>query len=78
MKETLLGAVAMAVLAPGMALATDGYFQNGYGTKSKGAGAGTAMAADAFGGENSPASMALAGNRIDFGADLFSPTRSAS
>ncbi|MHB1086039.1 MAG: OmpP1/FadL family transporter, partial [Thiobacillus sp.] len=70
--------MALAGLA-GSAYATNGYFSHGYGMKAKGmAGAATASSDDAFGGANNPASMAYAGNRIDLGADLFSPIREAS
>lgn len=70
--------MALAGLA-GSAFATNGYFSHGYGMKSKGmAGASTASSDDAFGGANNPASMAFAGNRLDLGADLFSPIRTAS
>ena len=59
--------------------ATNGYFSHGYGMKAKGmGGAATATANDAFGGANNPASMAFVGNRIDLGADLFSPRREMS
>ena len=79
MKKTLLAAATAAALAPLAAHATDGYYQHGYGIKAKGrAGAGTAMATDAFGGANNPASMAFVGGRIDFGVDLFSPIREAA
>ncbi len=61
------------------AQATNGYFSHGYGMKAKGmGGAATATANDAFGGANNPASMAFVGNRIDLGADLFSPRREMS
>ncbi|MEQ1661222.1 MAG: outer membrane protein transport protein [Thiobacillus sp.] len=67
--------MALAGLA-GSASATNGYFSHGYGMKAKGmAGAATASHDDAFGGANNPASMAFAGNRLDLGADLFSPIR---
>jgi long-chain fatty acid transport protein len=47
--------------------------------KAKGmGGAATATSEDTFGGANNPASMIWIGNRIDFGADLFSPQRGAS
>jgi long-chain fatty acid transport protein len=70
--------LALAGLAGG-AFATNGYFSHGYGMKAKGmAGASTASTDDAFGGANNPASMAFAGNRMDLGADLFSPIREAS
>ena len=69
--------MALAGLA-GSAFATNGMFSHGYGMKSKGmAGASTASSDDAFGGANNPASMAFVGNRIDLGADLFSPIRSS-
>jgi long-chain fatty acid transport protein len=40
-------------------------------------GASIAVAQDAFGGANNPATMAFAGNQFAIGVDLFSPTRSA-
>lgn len=78
--KKLIGALAViGVAAPGVALATNGYFSHGYGMKAKGmGGAATAMAADTFGGANNPASMVWVGNRLDVGVDLFSPRRSAS
>jgi long-chain fatty acid transport protein len=71
-------ALALAGLAAPAAYATDGYFPHGVGMKAKGmGGAATAVAQDAFGGANNPATMAFAGNRFDIGLDLFSPHRSA-
>ncbi|MCW8807086.1 MAG: long-chain fatty acid transporter, partial [Rhodanobacter sp.] len=66
------------LLCCGTASATDGYFSHGYGMKAKGRG-GTAMAmtTDGFGGANNPATMVMAGNRLDVGLDLFSPRRKA-
>ena len=73
-----LTALALA-FAPAAALATNGYFQHGYGMKAKGmAGAATATAIDTFGGAVNPAKMVWVGDRIDFGADVFMPRRSAS
>ncbi|MFO7543559.1 MAG: outer membrane protein transport protein, partial [Thiobacillus sp.] len=70
--------MALAGLA-GSAYATNGYFSHGNGMKAKGmAGASTASSDDAFFGANNPAAAAFAGNRLDLGADLFSPRRSAS
>ena len=70
--------IAAGSLAPLIAAATNGYFTHGYGLKNKGrAGVATAFAEDAFGGANNPATMVFVGNRIDFGADLFSPRREA-
>ncbi len=70
--------MALAGLA-GSAYATNGYFAHGYGMKAKGmAGASTASSDDAFFGANNPAAAAFAGNRLDLGADLFSPVREAT
>lgn len=58
------------------ALATDGYFSNGYGTQCKGmAGACTAVAQGALGAAANPASMFWAGRRFDLGVELFNPNR---
>jgi long-chain fatty acid transport protein len=70
--------MALAGLA-GSAYATNGYFSHGYGMKAKGmAGASTTNTDDTFFGANNPAAAAFAGNRIDLGADLFSPIREYS
>ena len=78
--KALVGVLAVAGLAmPGIASATNGYFAHGYGMTAKGmGGAATAMAKDAMGGANNPASMAFVGDRLDVGIDWFSPKRSAS
>ena len=79
MRKVALAALVAAAFAPGLASATDGYFSHGYGMKAKGmGGAATAMAHDAFGGANNPASMAFVGDRIDVGVDWFRPQRAAS
>lgn len=80
LKRTALASALFAIFAiPSLALATDGYFAHGYGMKAKGmGGASTAMAIDAFGGANNPASMVWAGDRFDIGVDLFSPKRDIS
>lgn len=58
------------------ALATNGYFAHGYGTKTKAlAGAAAALPQDSMAAATNPAGMALVGNRTDLGAALFSPTR---
>jgi long-chain fatty acid transport protein len=78
MKNALIAAGIAAFLAPGLALATDGYFSHGYGMKAKGmAGVSIAVAQDAFGGANNPATMAYAGDQFAIGIDLFSPWRKA-
>jgi len=69
---------AAAMLTSSAAFATNGYFAHGYGMKAIGmAGAATATAEDAMGGAVNPAKMVWVGNRIDFGANLFSPRRSS-
>ncbi len=75
--RALVGALALAgVMAP--AFATNGYFSHGYGMKAKGmGGAANAMASDAMGGANNPASMVWVGDRLDLGVDWFRPIRSA-
>jgi long-chain fatty acid transport protein len=79
MRKTLLAAATAAAIAPLAAHATDGYFSHGYGMKGKGrGGASTAMATDAFGGANNPATMVWAGDRLDAGLDWFSPVRNAA
>jgi len=80
MKRTVLTSALLAAFAvPSVALATDGYFAHGYGMRAKGmGGAATAMAIDAFGGANNPASMVWVGSRLDIGVDLFSPRRESS
>jgi long-chain fatty acid transport protein len=76
MKRTLL--LAFVAGMPFAANATDGYFSHGYGMKAKGmGGASMAVAQDAFGGANNPASMAFVGNRFELGVDAFMPQRSA-
>ncbi|MCW5593459.1 MAG: outer membrane protein transport protein [Burkholderiales bacterium] len=70
--------LAGAVALPFAAFATDGYFSDGYGIKSKGmGGVSIATASDSMGGANNPASMFFVGNRVDAGLDLFSPHRYA-
>lgn len=78
--KTLVGVLAIAGLAmPGIASATNGYFSHGYGMTAKGmGGASTAMAKDAMGGANNPASMVFVGDRLDVGVDWFMPKRAAS
>lgn len=70
---------AVALLAPTMAFATNGYFAHGWGMKSKAmAGAGIANPEDGIAAANNPAGMVVVGNRLDFGVDLFSPDRTAT
>ncbi|MGB8435520.1 MAG: outer membrane protein transport protein [Burkholderiales bacterium] len=78
LKGVAAALAVMGIALPAAALATDGYFSHGYGMKAKGmGGASTAVAQDAFGGANNPATMAFAGNQFAIGVDWFSPHRSA-
>jgi len=73
----MAAALALAFVSTA-AMATDGYFAEGYGMRARGmGGASIATALDAFGGANNPASMAFVGNRLDLGIYWFSPDRSA-
>lgn len=75
--KKLIGALAAVTLAaPGMALATNGYFSHGYGIKAKGmAGVGIALPQDALAAATNPAGMAFVGDRLDVGVDWFRPIR---
>jgi long-chain fatty acid transport protein len=70
---------AASLLAPSVALATNGYFLIGFGAKSRGmGGVGVAYAQDGLAAAFNPAGMADAGvdtMRIDIGAELFNPPR---
>ena len=79
MKKFNKGLIACAVTAaltiPMTAMATNGYFAHGYGTKSKGlAGSGVALSQDAMAAATNPAGMVTVGNRMDLGVALFSPS----
>lgn len=79
MRTVLTGTTLVsAALISFAALATDGYFPHGHGTKAKGmGGAMMAMTADAFGGTDNPATMVFVGSRLDVGLEWFRPSRSA-
>jgi long-chain fatty acid transport protein len=73
------GALAAGIALAGPAMATNGYFQIGYGAKSTGmAGASVANPQDTLAGASNPAGMAHVGEGFDLGFRLFSPTRSAT
>jgi long-chain fatty acid transport protein len=79
LKRHVLALALSSLVTPASVWATNGYFSHGYGMKAKGmAGAATATASDTFGGANNPASMVWVGNRMDLGADVFSPRRETS
>jgi len=67
---------AVGLSLPIAAVATNGYFAHGYGTKTKGmAGAGVALPQDAMAAATNPAGMVFVGDRLDVGAAVFSPIR---
>jgi|BEDMetMinimDraft_2_1075160.scaffolds.fasta_scaffold03166_4 long-chain fatty acid transport protein len=79
LRRALLWGLAGSAVLAARAQATDGYFADGYGIFADGRG-GTAyaIAEDAMGGANNPATMAFVGTRVDLGLSLFMPSRSAT
>lgn len=78
-KRALAVAGIAALAVPGVASATDGYFLNGIGAASKGAGGvAIAMPQDALAIASNPASATEVGNRLDFGVEVFVPSRGAA
>ena len=79
LKKLAAALFVAGVIAPGVANATDGYFQPGYSVKSVGmGGVGIALPQDALAAAANPAGMALIGNRVDGGISLFRPNRQAN
>jgi long-chain fatty acid transport protein len=75
----MLAPIAGACAMPLAALATDGYFANGYGMKSIGmGGAAVAVALEPFGGAVNPGAMSFLDTEWQLGLSWFSPQRSAS
>jgi len=73
------GALAAGIALAAPVMATNGYFQIGYGAKSTGmAGTGVANPQDTLAAAANPAGMAHVGEGFDVGFRLFSPVRSAS
>lgn len=74
-RTKLLALAISSALAPN-ALATNGTFTHGVGTKNKAmAGSGVALPQDSLSAGINPASMVHVGDRMDFGFSLFSPIR---
>lgn len=74
-KRLIACAVTVALTVPMTAMATNGYFSHGYGTKNKGlAGGGVALPQDAMAAATNPAGMVTVGDRMDLGVALFSPS----
>lgn len=65
-------------MAPGLVYATNGYIQQGYGTKSKGlAGAGgPALPQETLAAFTNPAGIVRLGTRVDAALAFFMPDRS--
>ncbi len=72
-----LSLVLASTLVCQIALATNGYFPHGLGTKNKAmAGAGMAMPEDAIAVVNNPAVAAFLGDKMNVGLSFFIPRRS--
>lgn len=77
-RQLIHAAVLPAVLAPGLALATNGYLSHAYGVKAQGlAGTGIALPQDGLAAATNPAGTAFVGNRVDVGLTWFRPNRNA-
>jgi long-chain fatty acid transport protein len=79
MKPTLKWPLTAAVIAcasvPTLAVATNGYFSHGWGTKSKAmAGVATALPQDTLVTATNPAGMAFVGNSFDVALAFFNPS----
>jgi long-chain fatty acid transport protein len=74
-----LAMFVMGSLLPVDARASDGYFQNGYGVRTKGmGGAGIAFPQEALSITANPASAVALGNRFEFDAEFIRPFRGAT
>jgi len=77
-KRSLLSVTLTIILAAPL-MATDGYFQTGFGVKQQGqGGAGVALPQDSLAAATNPAGMVFMGNRFDIGLTLFRPIRSGT
>ena len=72
-------AALVGLLLPGLALANDGYFQNGYGVKTQGmAGAGIAFPQESLSIVGNPAAAAALGNSAEMDVEFLRPFRAAT
>jgi len=80
MKRKLVVAAFIAGgLSSPLALATSGYFSQGYSMKEFGmAGVGIALPQDSLAAATNPAGMAMVGDRFDVGLEWFKPNRSTT
>lgn len=80
-RTALAAAVAAGIIFPMSASATNGYFLEGFGAKSRGmGGVGVAYGTDGLAAAANPATMAdveMNTMRIDAGGELFNPPRAA-
>lgn len=75
LKWPLTAAVIACASMPTLALATNGYFSHGWGTKSKAmAGVATALPQDTLVTATNPAGMAFVGTSLDVGLAFFTPS----
>ncbi len=75
-KGLLLAAVAIGLILPARAFATNGMFLIGYGEKANGmGGVGVAFPQDGLAPAYNPAGMTQVGSRFDMGGELFRPVR---
>ena len=78
-KRLLFASIAIALVVPAAAHATNGYFLPGYGSKATGmGGAGVAYAQDSISAAANPAGIVDVGMRADLGVGLFNPERSSA
>ena len=75
LRRSISMALAVCATVPVSALASNGYFSYGYGTKSKAmAGVATALPQDTLVSATNPAGMAFVGNSLDLGVSFFNPS----
>lgn len=79
MKMKKIAALLLTAGISASAFATNGYFSHGYGIKAKSmGGVGIALPQDSLAAASNPAGMAMVGDRMDFGLDLFAPIRTST
>ncbi len=77
--STSVAAMVTGVLGSAAAMATNGYFSDGYGIKSEATGgASYSLPQDALTIASNPAGLTAIGDDFDIGADLFRPDRGAT
>ena len=77
--HSLVAGTLLLCVASSAVYATDGYFENAYGTRSKGlAGADVAYSQDSIAAALNPAGLAYVGDRVDIEGEFFSPLRQYS